>query len=101
MFGPWSQNTQVRSFLALSQSAECDLMVSLYFYSMGQTIYRISDRFLKANKRLYALRLLARSKVPAVDLIAIYCALVRSILEYGSPVWAALAEYLIDAVEGV
>ena len=39
---------------------------------------------------------LARSKVPAVDLIAIYRTLVRSILEYGSPVWAALPEYLID-----
>ena len=57
--------------------------------------------FKKANKRLYALRLLARSKVPAVDLIAIYCALVRSILEYGSPVWAALPENLSDVVEGV
>ena len=57
--------------------------------------------FKKANKRLYALRLLVRSKVPAVDLIAIYCALVRSILEYGSPVWAALPEYLSDVVESV
>ena len=57
--------------------------------------------FKKAKKRLYALRLLARSKVPAEDLIAIYCALVRSILEYGSPVWAALPENLSDVVEGV
>ena len=57
--------------------------------------------FKKAKKRLYALRLLARSKVPAEDLIAIYCPLVRSILEYGSPVWAALPEYLSDVVEGV
>ena len=57
--------------------------------------------FKKAKKRLYALRLLARSKVPAEDLIAIYCALVISILEYGSPVWAALPEYLSDVVEGV
>ena len=57
--------------------------------------------FKRANKRLYALRLLVRSKVPAVDLIAIYCALVRSILQYGSPVWAALPEYLSDVVEGV
>ena len=57
--------------------------------------------FKKANKRLYALRLLARSKVPAVELIAIYCTLVRSILEYGSPVWAALPDYLSDVVEGV
>jgi len=57
--------------------------------------------FKKANKQLYALCLLARSKVPAVDLIAIYCTLVRSILEYGSPVWATLPEYLNDVVEGV
>ena len=56
--------------------------------------------FKKANKRLYALRLLGRSKLPAVDLLAIYCALVRSIFEYGSPVWAALPEYLSDVVEG-
>lgn len=57
--------------------------------------------FKKENKRLYALRLLARSKLPAVDLIAIYCALVRSILDYGSPVWGALPEYLSDVVEGL
>ena len=57
--------------------------------------------FNKANKRLYALRLLARSKLRAVDLIAIYCALVRSILEYGSPVWAVLPDYLSNVVEGV
>ena len=56
--------------------------------------------FKKANKWLYAHRLLVRSKLPAIDLIAIYCGLVRSILEYGSLVWAALPEYLSDVVEG-
>ena len=30
-----------------------------------------------------------------------HLALVRSILEYGSPVWAALPDYLSDVVEGV
>ena len=63
---------------------------------------RIDYVLKKANKRLYALHLqVSRSKVPAVDFIAIYCTLVRSILEYGSPVWATLPEYLNDVVEGI
>ena len=55
----------------------------------------------KACKRLYALRLLRKSGVACADLVSIYCALVRSVLEYAAPVWAALPLYLDNLIESV
>ena len=48
----------------------------------------------KANRRLYALRQLKKCKVPSADIVHIYCALIRSILEYASAVFAGLPKYL-------
>ena len=47
--------------------------------------------FKRANKRLYTLRILKKSGVPVDDLVKIFCALIRSVLEpYASLVWAAV-----------
>ena len=53
------------------------------------------------NGRLYALRQLKKSKVPSVDIVHIYCALIRSILEYASAVFAGLPKYLACYLENV
>ncbi len=56
----------------------------------------------KASKRLYIIRVLKRSGMPSEDLISIYIALVRSILEYCCPVWHSnLTAYLKDQVERI
>jgi len=55
----------------------------------------------KASKRLYALRLLRKSGVVCADLVSIYCALIRSVLEYAAPVWAALPLCLDNLIESV
>ena len=39
--------------------------------------------------------------LPPADLIQVYCSLVRPILEYASPVWAALPNCLVQLVESV
>ena len=44
----------------------------------------------KSNRRLYALRQLKKCKVPSADIVHIYCALIRSILEYTSAAFADL-----------
>ena len=51
----------------------------------GQNTKEIVD---KACKRLYLLRVLKRAGVPD-HLITIYCALVRSVLEYACQVWSS------------
>ena len=55
----------------------------------------------KANKRLYALRTLKKSGITTMQLVQVYCSIVRSVLEYACPVWAALPKYLDDAIESV
>ena len=49
----------------------------------------------KANRRLYALRQLKKCKVSSADIVHIYRALIRSILEYASAVFAGLPKYLV------
>ena len=55
----------------------------------------------KANKRLYALPALKKSGLTITQLVQVYCSIVRSVLEYACPVWAALSKYLEDAIESV
>ena len=54
----------------------------------------------RARKRLYALRCLKKSGVMERELV-LYFSLIRSVLEYVSPVWANLPEYLSLLIEGV
>ena len=56
----------------------------------------------KASKRLHILRVLKRGGIPSCELILIYYALVRSILEYCCIVWHdSLPVYLTDIIERV
>ena len=55
----------------------------------------------KANRRLYALRQLKKCKVPSADIVHVYCALIRSILEYAPAVFADLPKYLACYLENV
>ena len=54
----------------------------------------------KASKRLYALRILSRGGVPPADLINVYYAFIRSILEYCSQLWNyTIPQYLSDELK--
>ena len=54
-----------------------------------------------ARKRLYVLCVLVKSGLPPADLIQVYYSLVRPILEYASPVRAALPNCLAQLVESM
>ena len=61
-----------------------------------------NDIISKASKRLHILRVLKRAGVPPADLVTIYSALVRSVLEYSSVVWATcLPRFLIEQLEAI
>ena len=51
--------------------------------------------------RLFLLRTLKRVGLGTNDLVLVYCSIVRSIIEYASPVWAAIPSYLDDLIESV
>ena len=53
----------------------------------------------RARERLYALRVLKKTGLPAQDITQVYFSLVRSVLKYAAPVWDGLLSYLSDLVE--
>ena len=56
----------------------------------------------KASKRLHILRVLRRSGIPPADLLTVYIALIRSILEYSCEVWhSSISCYLSDKLEKI
>ena len=55
----------------------------------------------KATKRLFVLRTLKRVGLGTNDLVLVYCSIVRSIVEYASPVWAVIPLYLDELIESV
>ena len=55
----------------------------------------------RARKHLYVLLVLMKSGFPPADLIQVYCSLVWPILEYASPVWAALPNCPVQLAESV
>ena len=55
----------------------------------------------RANKRLYAIRILKKACVPKGDIVKVHRSLVRSILQYAVPAWANIPFYLEDAIESI
>ena len=55
----------------------------------------------KATKRLFVLRTLKRVGLSTNDLVLVYCSIVKSIVEYASPVWVAIPLYLDELIESV
>ena len=60
----------------------------------------VTETIKKANKHLYSLVLLKRAGVPLMDIKNFYCATIRPVLEYCSPVFHhALPQYLSAEIE--
>ena len=56
----------------------------------------------KRSKRLYAIRALKKCRLTDIrQLILVYCSIIRSVLEYASPAWAGLTQYLSDQIESI
>ena len=55
----------------------------------------------KACNKLYSLRVLCRARVSQRNMLRIYLASVRPVLEYAVPVWQDIPAYLSEAIERV
>ena len=73
----------ISSDLSCTKHSDCDVIVK------------------KANRRRYASRKLKGARVKENDLVAVYCSLIQSILEYGSLALAHLPNYLSNTLEGI
>ena len=90
------------------QKKSCDQSIIINIYinkdykaSLQEPLILSSPLVKKANRRLYVLRQLKKCKVPSADIVHIYCALIRSILEYASAVFAGLPKYLACYIKNV
>ena len=81
----------VKSFKLLGVNFSSDLTWSIHC----ECIIR------KASKRLYIIHQLRKAGYCTKELVAIYCSLVRPILEYAAPVWAARPSHLSDSIETI
>ena len=86
----------LKEYTALSSSVCLSIRRILYTWNT-----HVDHILKKANSRLFALRLLKKAGLVLIDLITIYCSVIRSILEYASPVWAALPDFLSSHLESV
>ena len=50
---------------------------------------------------LYAICVLKKYRLTDRQLILVYCSIIRSVLEYASPAWAGLTQYLSDQIESI
>ena len=82
---------RVQSYKLLGLHISNDLTWNLHC----ETVYK------KAVKRLYGLRVLKKAGMSTGDLVSVYCSIVRSTVEYTSPAWAALPQYLSNMLESV
>ena len=67
--------------------------------SLGTNIVTVSIKKLLSD--CFVLRTLKRVGLGTNDLVLVYCSIVRSIVEYASPVWAAIPLYLDELIESV
>jgi len=64
--------------------------------------YNINEIVTKASMRLYIVSVLKRAGIPSCDLLNIYLALIRSVLEYCCVTWSnSLPVYTPDKIERV
>ena len=86
-----------------------EIEVVSYAKTLGLTVsndfkwkMHIDNIISKASKRLHLITQLKRAQVPVKDLIQIYCACIRSTLEYASPVFHnSLPQYLSSDIERI
>ena len=77
-------------------------MLGVYFNSELTWKHHIDYILNKVAKRIYFIYVLVRTGVKPDDVVSVYCAIIRSILEYASPVWhAGLTKAQSNDIEGV
>jgi hypothetical protein len=57
--------------------------------------------YIKACKRLYALRILVRVGVKKRSIVKVYVTMIRPILEYAIPVWQSIPDHLSQKIESI
>ena len=87
---------------SMIERVSCFKLLGVYF-NCDLTWQNHVDYILKkVSKRIYFIYLLMRAGINSSDVVSVYCSLIRTILEYASPVWhAGLTKTQSDRIEGV
>ena len=71
------------------EQVSTDKVLGVYIASDLSWSYHCEYIVKRARKRLYVLRVLVESGLSSQEVLQVYCSLVRSVLEYASPVCLA------------
>ena len=76
-------------------------LLGVWFQDDLRWNHLIEEMTKKANKRLFLLRECRKANLPKDVVIALYNTKIRPLLEYASPVWGGLPNYLSEEVQRV
>ena len=74
-------------------------LLGVWFQDDLRWNHHIEEMTKKANKRLFLLRECRKANLPKDVGITLYNTKIRPLLEYGSPVWGGLPNYLSEEVQ--
>lgn len=84
------------------EQVDCFKLLGVYFNSDLTWKHHVEYLLKKTAKRIYFIYLLVKAGVSSPDVVLVYCSIIRSVLEYASPVWhAGLTKTQSDDIEGV
>ncbi len=84
------------------QRVDCFKLLGVYFNSDLTWQHHVDYILKKVSKRIYFMYLLMKAGVNSSDAVSVYCSLIRTVLEYASPVWhAGLTKTQSDRIEGI
>ena len=68
-------------------SVNCFKLLGVYFSADLNWKHHVDFMLNKVAKRIYYIYLLTRAGVNSKHIVEVYCSIIRSVLEYASPVW--------------
>ena len=86
---------------SLIEKVSCSKLLAVYLSYNLTWNEHVTDIVKKGSMRLYAIHALNKCRLTDRQFILVYCSIIRSVLEYVSPAWAGLMQYLSDQIVSI
>ena len=98
---PVSASPSTSFDLSLIENVSCYKLLGVHLPGNLTWNEHVTHIVKKGSKRLYVIRALRKCGSTDRQLILVYCSIITSLLEYASPAWAGLTQYLSYHIESI